>query len=184
MSAVDHNEDESFTEGDLMSPTRQNTTIGFLDRRPSRALQNRAAFLNGRPSYLLYFWEVAESHQLIQLSLQRVTKNADAVDASSAPSVTSTHSGSTPSGGSRNQWGQWHHGQEEQQDQQLFTPLMELVRNLAESQRQMRIDRERDRVHEQDMEGEGVIQNDKNSFAIVFSNIKPNWLTLHKNIAS
>jgi hypothetical protein len=153
VSAVDHNEDDSLTEGDLMSPTRHRITIGSLDRRPPCALQSRAAFLNGRPSYLLYFWEEADSHQLLQSSLQRLTNNTGAVDALSAPSVsTSTHSGSTHSDGSRNQHGRRHHRQEEQQDQQLFTPLMESVRDLAESQQQMRIDRERDRVHERDME--------------------------------
>jgi hypothetical protein len=135
-----------------MSPTRHSTTIGLLDRCPPRALQSRAAFLNGRPSYLLSFWEVADSHQLLQSSLQRLTNNTGAVDASSAPSVRSTYSGSTHSGGSRNQQGRWHHSQEEQQDQQLFTPLMESLRDLAESQQQMRIDREQDQVHERDME--------------------------------
>ena len=132
----------------------------------------------------MYFWEVAESNQLIQLSLQCVTNNAGAVDASSAPSVTSTHSGSTPSGGSRNQWGQWHHGQEEQQDQQLFTPLMESVRDLAESQQQMRIDRERDRVHEKDMEEKRRHSERQEQFCNCLSNVEPNWFTLHKSIAS
>jgi hypothetical protein len=37
------------------------------------ALQNQAVFLNGRPSYLLFFWEVADSRQLLPSSVQRLT---------------------------------------------------------------------------------------------------------------
>ena len=37
-------------------------SIGGLCGRSPRAFQSRASFLNGRPSYLLYFWEVADAH--------------------------------------------------------------------------------------------------------------------------
>jgi hypothetical protein len=47
-----------------------NTVMGGLQGRPARALDSRAAFLYGKPSYLLYFWEIADFHQLLQSSLQ------------------------------------------------------------------------------------------------------------------
>jgi hypothetical protein len=56
--------------------------IGVLTGRSPRALQSRASFLNGRPSYLLYFWEVADAHQVLQSSLQRLNNQAGASDAS------------------------------------------------------------------------------------------------------
>jgi hypothetical protein len=64
-----------------------------LNEQPVRALQSRAAFLNGRPSYLLYFWEVADAHQLLQSSLQRLSNDTDAMDASRAPSATTKSRG-------------------------------------------------------------------------------------------
>ena len=63
---------------------RRRANIGTLRGRPARALQSRAAFLNGRPSYLLYFWEVADTHQLLQSSLQRLSNHTGASDASQA----------------------------------------------------------------------------------------------------
>ena len=51
-----------------------------LVRRPARALETRAAFLNGRPPYLLYFWEVADCHQLLQSSLQRLSDSVCPTD--------------------------------------------------------------------------------------------------------
>lgn len=77
--------------------------IGVLTGRSPRALQSRASFLNGRPSYLLYFWEVADTHQqVLQSSLQRLNNKAGASDASRAPPVSSTSSTarSNHSGGS------------------------------------------------------------------------------------
>ena len=50
------------TTADGNSPDK---TIGSLSGRPARALQSRAAYLNGRPSYQLYFWEIADQHQLL-----------------------------------------------------------------------------------------------------------------------
>jgi hypothetical protein len=66
--------------------------MGSLYGRPARAMQSRSSFLNGKPSYLLYFWEVADAHQLLQSSLQRLTNSTGAADASSAPSATMTSS--------------------------------------------------------------------------------------------
>ena len=66
--------------------------FGSLSRRTRSecALQSRAAFLRGRPSYLLYFWELADRHQLLQSALQRLDDDVGASDASSAPSATSS----------------------------------------------------------------------------------------------
>ena len=68
-------------------------SIGCLAGRPSRALQSRAVFLlNGRPSYLLYVWEVADTHQLFQSSLQRPNNSIAASDVSFAAVSTSAPS--------------------------------------------------------------------------------------------
>ncbi len=75
---------------------------GCLDKQSPRALQNRAAFLNGKPSYLLNYWEIIDAHQLLQSSVQRLTFNVGAGDASMAPSVTTTTTTTTThSSGSR-----------------------------------------------------------------------------------
>ena len=58
------------------------TVLGGLQGRRARALENRAAFLYGRPSYLLYFWEIADRHQLLQSTLQRLRDSVGASDAS------------------------------------------------------------------------------------------------------
>ena len=68
--------------------------FGLLSSHPACALQNRAAFLLGRPSYLLYFWEIADQHQLLlQSALQRLDDDVGATDASLAPSATSSGGG-------------------------------------------------------------------------------------------
>ena len=69
--------------------------FGALRNRPARALSCRASFLGGRPSYLLYFWEVADSHQILQTTIQRIDASAAASDASSVP--TSVTYSTTPS---------------------------------------------------------------------------------------
>lgn len=40
---------------------RPTTMLGSLSGRSAGALQTRAAFLNSSPSYLLYFWEIADA---------------------------------------------------------------------------------------------------------------------------
>ena len=69
-----------------------------LARRPARALQTRAAFLNGRPSYLLYFWEVADRHQLLQSSLKCLSNGIAACDASCAVSTAPSSDGASSRG--------------------------------------------------------------------------------------
>jgi hypothetical protein len=50
-------------------------------------VSSRADFLNGRPPYTLYFWELADEHQILRNSIQRLDNNSGASDASSVPST-------------------------------------------------------------------------------------------------
>ena len=68
-----------------------NTVMGGLQGRPARALDSRAAFLYDKPSYLLYFWEIADRHQILQSPLQQLNESIGASDASTAPSVINIH---------------------------------------------------------------------------------------------
>jgi hypothetical protein len=120
--------------------------IGSLDRRPARALQTRAAFLNGRPSFVLYFWEVADSHQLLHSSLQRLSNSTGASDASctvsTAPSISSAGS---------------HRRKRRQDDspdydESVLRPLVQSIQELAECQRQLVVDRSDDRRHERHLQ--------------------------------
>lgn len=81
-------------EEDFIIYDTSSDRFGSLSGRPACALQNRAAFLCGKPSYLLYFWELADQHQLLQSTLQRLDDDVAASDASSAPSSTSSSNGS------------------------------------------------------------------------------------------
>jgi hypothetical protein len=146
----------SISSGDNDSSPRRPRNYGSLDRRPPRALQSRAAFLNGKPSYLLYYWEIIDAHQLLQSSVQRLTYNIGAGDASMAPTVTTTPSHS--------QQGRRRHQQEEQQEQQrgvAYTAIMESLKDIAKGNEQLRIDREQDRLHERELE-EQRIESDRN----------------------
>ena len=107
--------------------------FGSLTTRSECALQNRAALLKGKPSYLLYFWELADRHQLLQSSLQRLDDNVGASDASSAPSATSSRAAS----GTRRRQRQDEHQQASSRD--IFA-LSESIRFLAkaEDDRQVR----------------------------------------------
>ncbi len=64
-STVFCDDTRSFGQVDNDEDSSVQCCIGSLDGRPARALQSRAVFLNGQPSYLLYFWEVADTHQLL-----------------------------------------------------------------------------------------------------------------------
>jgi hypothetical protein len=124
-----------------------------LHGRPARALQTRAAFLNGKPSHLLYFWEVADAHQLLQPSLQRLSNSTGAMDASGAPSA--TRSVSSSGGGSYGQQQRRRHQQsdsQEDQEQVFLNPLVESIKELAASQRQLVLDRVEDWSHELQLE--------------------------------
>jgi hypothetical protein len=51
-------------------------SFGQLENRTSAAMDSRANFLNGKPSYLLMFWELADKHQLLASTLQRLDRAA------------------------------------------------------------------------------------------------------------
>lgn len=137
----DDDESGTTSDDDLSPRRRDRSTLGGLTGRPPRALQSRASFLNGRPSYLLYYWEVADAHQLLQSSLQRLNNNTGASDALSAPS--------TASGSSRAQRRRQHQDPEESSS---FIPLVQSIKELAECHRQLVLDRAEDRQHERQLE--------------------------------
>jgi hypothetical protein len=58
-SAVDMVTPASFLSGE------EQPSYGGLRNPPPQSIDTRAAFLNGSPSYLLYFWELADTSQLI-----------------------------------------------------------------------------------------------------------------------
>ena len=66
---------------------------GSLAEAPAQALDNRRNFLNGKPSYILYFWELADQHQLLSSAVQRLSNQVGAADADATPSVMSGASG-------------------------------------------------------------------------------------------
>jgi hypothetical protein len=69
--------------------------------RPPRALDTRAAFFNGtRPHYLLYFWELTDTYQLLAKSLQQLNNSAGTTRASSSPAVSLSRCSIKGSGGS------------------------------------------------------------------------------------
>ena len=141
LSPADANDDDDDT--DLQHHSAERRNIGSLDRRPARALQTRAAFLNGRPSYVLYFWEVADSHQLLNSSLQRLSSSTGASDASCAVSTAL----STSSAGSHRR----KHRQQDDSpdyDESVLRPLVQSIQELAQCQRQLVVDRSDDRRHE------------------------------------
>jgi hypothetical protein len=67
----------------------QHHCIGSLDGRLARALQSWPDFFNGRPSYLLSFWEEADTYQaMLQSSLQRLCSIIGVPDVFCALNVT------------------------------------------------------------------------------------------------
>jgi hypothetical protein len=61
------------------------------------ALDLHGNFLHGLPSYLLILWELADKHQLLSATLQRLADSVLAGDASSAPLTFIMRRGSRPS---------------------------------------------------------------------------------------
>jgi hypothetical protein len=57
---------------------------GALDGRTQEALDNRGNFLQGQPSWYLYFWELADSFQLLNSTVQRLSGSVGAADGSVA----------------------------------------------------------------------------------------------------
>ena len=103
--------------------------IGGLQGRPARALDSRAAFLYGKPSYLLYFWEIADRHQLLQSSLQRLNESVGASDASTAPSVINV-----PRTASRRCRREDNEEDEEEVASVLVNPLVQSIRDFAKDE--------------------------------------------------
>ena len=141
------NDDASSLTSQADDDTRN---IGVLTGRPPRALQSRASFLNGRPSYLLYFWEIADTHQVLQSSLQRLNNKAGASDASQAP-VSKASSGGSRALRRRQQQGELD-AQEDSASSSSLIPLVDSIKELAECQRQMIFERVEDRNHERHLE--------------------------------
>ena len=140
----EHREDErGALSADAAAADR---SLGSLSGRPARALQSRAAFLNGKPAYLLYFWEVADTHQLLRSSLQCLNNGTGASDAASA----------APSSHQRKR----RRGQEEDEDyndtnsEASYRTFLDGLNEIAESQRQSTLDRANDRQHEQQLQTE------------------------------
>ena len=128
-AAVGEQESEESDDADgfVIYDTTTSVRFGSLSsrNRSECALQSRAAFLCGKPSYLLYFWEVADRHQLLQSALQRLDDDVGASDASSAPSATSTNNqASLPSRRRRRQ---------SDGDEQLQTAAQQDIFDLSQS---------------------------------------------------
>jgi hypothetical protein len=131
------------------------------------------------PSYILYYWEVAESQQLLSSSLQRLSNHANATDALSAPLVsrrgetTSARSDITSSGGSSCSGGRGNRrrntaGEETDDDEMTNTPenpLVQSLQDLVDSQRSLLSDRALDREH-QERENSRKRRFDRHSFLV------------------
>ena len=105
--------------------------MGGLSGKPNHALQSHAAFLNGRPSHLLYFWEIADAHQLLASSLQRLRRSTGTTDASSAPSTLSTARTSvSSSGGSRRCL--FAIDNDDEREERVLVPLVHSIKDLAD----------------------------------------------------
>jgi hypothetical protein len=110
------------------SAVGNDNVMGGLQGRAARALESRAAFLYGRPSYLLYFWEIADRHQLLQSSLQRLRDSVGASDASAAPSVVNTNR--TPTSHHRRR----DNDEDEEDAAALVRPLVQSIRDFAKDE--------------------------------------------------
>jgi len=115
------------------------------------------------PSYTLYYWEVAESQQLLSSCLQRLSNHANANDALSAAlmsrkggtasvgsNITSRSGGSTRSG-SRGTCRR--NSVDETQDDEVTkatkNQLVQSLQDLVDSQRSLLSDRALDREHQE-----------------------------------
>jgi hypothetical protein len=126
--------------------------FGCLGGRPACALQTRAAFLYGRPSYLLYFWEVADNHQLLSSSLQCLSNGSGAADAASAVSV-------APSSSSQRRKRREREDSEHDYNNSVaMRPFVHSLQEIAASQCKSTLDRAKDRRHERQL------QNDTQTF--------------------
>ena len=154
-------------------------TFGSLKQRPARALDNRAAILRGMPSFILSFWEVIESQQLLSLCLQRLSDRANATDASSAAlvsmkggtasvgsNITIRSGGSTRSGSRgtrrRNSVDETH---DDEVTNATKNQLVQSLQDLVDSQRNLLSDRALDCEH-QERENSWKQRFDRHSFLV------------------
>ena len=99
---------------------------------------------------LLYFWEVADRHQLLQSSLQRLRNGTGASDASCAVSTAPSSSGASSRGPRKRKR---HHQDDTENDEESSTllPLVQSIQELTACQRRLWSDRNDDRFQEQRM---------------------------------
>ena len=79
-------------EDDENSRDPLSKTFGSLFERTELALSSRANFCQMRQSYLLYHWEMMDTHDLLRSSLQKINERTASVDGSTVPSVIQTTS--------------------------------------------------------------------------------------------
>jgi hypothetical protein len=86
---------ESFENGndipiEIVAITGGSVPFGGLEGRSQEALDNRANFLGSNPSWYLYFWEVADTFQLLDSVVQRIANAVGAADGSTPISIATT----------------------------------------------------------------------------------------------
>jgi hypothetical protein len=136
-------------KADWTIPMKKSKTTMQLAQTLDRALQMQAAFLYGRPSYLLYFWEVADSHQLLSSSLQQCLSNGSgAADAASAVSVAPSSSSQ------RRKRRQREDSEQDYNNSVALRPFVHSMKEIAASQRKSTLDRANDRRHERQLQNE------------------------------
>jgi hypothetical protein len=92
---------EQSGQGDsgVLPENRLSNQHGNLQNRSPAALDSRASFLgDGYPSYLLVLWEIADSHQILHHTLQRLAVGVGVDNALTTPSVIrrSPHQSTSP----------------------------------------------------------------------------------------
>jgi hypothetical protein len=104
----------------------------------------------------LYFWEVADCHQLLQSLLQRLSNGTGASDASCAVSTAPNSSGASSRGCCKRKR---RHQDDSDDDKESLTllPLVQSIQGLTACQRQLWSDRNDDRFHEQRMNQQGQL---------------------------
>ncbi len=141
------NFDEEERQNEPRDDDATGADFGCLGGRPARALQTRAAFLYGRPSYLLYFWEVADNHQLLSLSLQCQSNGSGAADAASAVSAAPSSSSSQ-----RRKRREREDSEHNYTNSVAMRPFVHSMKEIAASQRKSTLDRAKDRRHERQLQ--------------------------------
>ena len=134
-----------------MMPVMRNTTNVRSDEadKETMALSVEGQLVHyklKRTSYLLFFWEVADRHQVLQSSLQRLRNGTGASDASCAGISTA------PSSASRGSSRKYKRRlQDDDNEESTFLHLVQSIRDLADCQLQLLNDRDGDRNHAQRM---------------------------------